>query len=397
MTAELRWTDLEQIEENFFQTIAETVPIMTWVSAADTRRIYISPQWLEFIGRTIAQELAREWAQGVHPDDHQQCVDTYRGAFRAPQSFQIEYRLRRADGQYRWLLERGVPWFSKDGVFSGFMGFCVDITDPRRRDEVLQAEHDELKQLVQERTKALSIASARLQEDITAQKLTEHSLVEQQAQLRMLASEVTVAQERERRRIAVGLHDEIGQVLALARLKIGELLEAQTAGRNLGLLENINELLGQAAKATRSATFELSSPVLHEIGLEAALQRLGDECQKRDGIRFDFKPHHPVTALTDRTRIVVYRAVRELFFNIEKHAQAHHVTLSVRKAGQYLQFSVEDDGVGTDTTCIGHGFGSAGGFGLFSIREQITGIGGRLEIVSSLGAGTRVVVAVPLG
>ena len=387
----------DRIGEKFFRTIVDTVPVMTWVSGTDAHRSYVSRQWLEFTGRTMAQELALGWAQGVHPDDFQRCVDTYRRAFLAHQQFQIEYLLRRADGAYRWLLERGVPWFTQHGVFAGYMGSCVDITDLKRRQEALQVAHNDLERVVQERTHALSVASARLQQDIETQKLSERRHKEQQAQLRALASEVTVAQERERRRIALGLHDDIGQALALARLKIGELHEAQSTGLNSGLLENIRDLLDQAARATRSATFELSCPILHELGLEAALQRLAEEFGKRDGIRFHFKPDHPMTALADRTRIVMYRAVRELFYNIEKHAQARHATLSIRRVGQHLQFSVEDDGVGTDTTCIGHGFGATRGLDLFSIREQVKGIGGCLEIVSSPGAGTQVVVAVPLG
>lgn len=397
-----RWTDPERIEEKFFRTMAETVPSMICVRGVDMRRIYVNRQWLEFTGRTMEQELATAYAQDMHPDEVQQCVDTYREALCIHQSIQIQYRLRRADGQYRWLLERGVPWYTQEDVFAGYMCSSVDITDLRRKQEALQAEHDDLERLVQERTNALSVANGRLQEDLAVQKLNELQFKElkfkqQKAQLRKLASEVMLAQERERRRIALVLHDDIGQVLALARLKTGELLESLSAASNLGLLESIRDLLDQAAQATRSATFELSSPILHELGLEAALQRLTEDFEKRHGIRFDFRPGRLATALDDRTQVIVYRAVRELFFNIVKHAQARYVTLSVRKAWHHLQISVEDDGVGTDTTRIGQGFGPSGGFGLFSISEQIKGIGGRLEIVSSLGVGTQVDIAVPLG
>jgi len=230
------------------------------------------------------------------------------------------------------------------------------------------------------------------------QKLAEFKLREQQAQLHALASEVTLAQERERRRIALGLHDDIGQVLALAKLKTGVLLELLSAGRDLELLENIRDLLDQAIQAIRSATFELSSPILHELGLEAALQRLIVEFEKRDSVRFHYKTDHQETKLAERARIIMYRVVRELFFNIIKHAKARHATLSIRKAGQYLNISVEDDGVGSDTTTrIDQGFTPSGGFGLFSISEQIQGIGGSLKIVSSSGAGTQVRIAVPWG
>lgn len=396
MEAELRWADAEQIEEKFFLTMTDTVPVMTCVRGVDARRIYVNRQWLEFTGRTMEQELAMEWEQGVHPDEVQKCVDAYLEVFRTQQSFQLEYRLRRVDGHYGWFMERGVPWYTQDEVFAGYMCSCFDITDIKRCQETLQAEHDELERLLQDRTNALSLANARLQEDIAKQKLTEHKLKEHQAQLSTLASEVTLAQEQERRRIALGLHDDIGQVLALAKLKTGELLESLSADRNLGLLENIRDLLDQATQATRSATFELSSPILHELGLEAALQRLAEEFEKRDGIRFHLNSDHQATALADRTRIIVYRVVRELFFNIVKHAKARQVTLSIRKAERCLQISVEDDGVGTDMTRIGQGFGPSGGFGLFSISEQMKGIGGRLEIESTPGVGTLVVVDVPL-
>lgn len=288
MTAELQLSDPQQIVETFFLTMADTVPVMTSVRGVDTCRIYVNRQWLEFTGRTMEQELAMEWEEGVHPDEVQQCVDTYREAIRTHQNFQIEYRLRRADGQYAWLLERGVPWFTQGQVFAGYMCSCFDITEFKRCQEVLQAEHNNLQRIVQDRTNELVVANARLQQDIAVQKLIEQRLEKQQAQLRRLASEVTLAQEQERRRIALGLHDDIGQVLALAKLKTGELLESLSAGRNLGLLENIRDLLDQATQATRSATFELSSPILHELGLESALQRLAEEFEKRHGIRFHF-------------------------------------------------------------------------------------------------------------
>lgn len=229
------------------------------------------------------------------------------------------------------------------------------------------------------------------------QKLAEFKLREQQAQLHALASEVALAQERERRRIALGLHDDIGQVLALAKLKTGVLLELLPASRDLELLENIRDLLDQAIQAIRSTTFELSSPILHELGLEAALKRLIVEFEKRGSVRFHYKTDHQETKLAERTQIIMYRVVRELFFNIIKHAKAGYATLSIRKAGQYLNISVEDDGVGSDTTRIGQGFAPSGGFGLFSISEQIQGIGGHLKIVSSPGAGTQVRIAVPWG
>ena len=213
----------------------------------------------------------------------------------------------------------------------------------------------------------------------------------------MLASEVSVAEERERRRIAISLHDDIGQVLALLQLKAGELTESEPDGRTGQLLKDIRNLVDQAARAARSATFELSSPILYELGLAAAIQSLGEQEAQQRGVAFHFKTGDQMIRLADNTPIVIFRIVRELLRNIWKHARAYNTTVSICRVGEYLQLTVEDDGVGFATTSIGRGFGPRGGFGLFSIREQITGIQGKFEIASSADAGTRVVVTAPLG
>jgi signal transduction histidine kinase len=241
------------------------------------------------------------------------------------------------------------------------------------------------------------MTNARLQSEIAKKKQAERQLIEQQAQLRALASEVLVAEERERRRIAIGLHDDIGQVLALIQLKVGELTESEPDGRTGQRLKDIRDLVNQVARATRSATFELSSPILYELGLEAAIQSLGEQQAQKAGPAFHFETDHQVTMLADDTRIMIFRIIRELLCNIRKHACACNATVSICRVGEYLQLSVEDDGVGFDTTSISRGHVPRRGFGLFSIREQIAGIGGRFEVVSSAGAGTRVVVAAPLG
>lgn len=377
--------------------IADTAPVMIWISGTDTRRISCNKRWLDFTGRTMEQERGLGWADGVHPEDHQRCVDTYLGAFRSRQRCRTQYRLRRADGQYRWFLDTAVPWFTEEGVFAGYVGAALDVTDLRQSNETLQAGHEALERLMHERTASLLVANTRLQHEIAEHKQAEHRLIEQQAQLRALASELSVAEERERRRIATRLHDEIGQVLALTKLRVGELLELDPTSHTRGLIENIRELVDQASQATRATTFELSSPLLYELGLEAAIQSLGEQIIQRHEIRFQFETDHRTASLADDTRIVLFRIARELLVNVHKHARAHIVSVSLRRVGEQLQLSVDDDGVGFEKTDMGHGFGPTGGFGLFSIGEQVRGIGGRLEVVSAPGAGTRVVVAIPTG
>ncbi|HZN11426.1 MAG TPA: ATP-binding protein, partial [Blastocatellia bacterium] len=138
---------LEESQERF-RTMADTAPVLIWMSDTDQRRNYFNRPWLEFTGRTMEQELGNGWAEGVHPDDHERCLDTYATAFDARRSFRLEYRLRRHDGEYRWVLNTGVPRFTPVGAFIGYIGSCIDITERieaeikrRRAEEQLSLLH----------------------------------------------------------------------------------------------------------------------------------------------------------------------------------------------------------------------------------------------------------------
>src|SRR6516162_1059925 len=128
---------LRESEERF-RSMADTAPVMIWVSGPDKGCIFFNKVWLDFRGRTMEQELGNGWAEGVHPDDPERCLAAYSSAFDARQSFQLEYRLRRADGMYRWLLDTGVPRFTADNVFHGYIGSCIDITERIRAEEERQ-------------------------------------------------------------------------------------------------------------------------------------------------------------------------------------------------------------------------------------------------------------------
>jgi PAS domain S-box-containing protein len=115
--------------EAWFHTLTNTAPVLVWVSGPDGLVTFVNLPWLQFTGRTLEQELGDGWAEGVHPDDHDRCLRTYRAAFDARQPFTMEYRLRRADGTYRWLVDTGVPRFAPDGAFLGYIGSVIDISD----------------------------------------------------------------------------------------------------------------------------------------------------------------------------------------------------------------------------------------------------------------------------
>ncbi|MBE9107284.1 PAS domain S-box protein, partial [Nostoc cf. edaphicum LEGE 07299] len=115
--------------EGRFRQMADTAPVLIWMSGTDKLCNYFNKPWLDFTGRTLEQEMGNGWTEGVHPDDFQRCLDTYTNAFDARQNFKMEYRLRRNDGEYRWLFDTGVPWFTPTGEFLGYIGSCVDIHD----------------------------------------------------------------------------------------------------------------------------------------------------------------------------------------------------------------------------------------------------------------------------
>jgi PAS domain S-box-containing protein len=121
-------------------TVANASPALFWTSGLDKGCDWFNQRWLEFTGRTMAQELGNGWAEGVHPDDFESCLATYVAAFDAREAFSMEYRLRRHDGEYRWLLDRGVPRYDADGQFLGFIGSCLDISEEKRIREALREQ-----------------------------------------------------------------------------------------------------------------------------------------------------------------------------------------------------------------------------------------------------------------
>ncbi len=131
--------------EQRFHTMADTAPVMIWVAGTDKFCNYFNQPWLQFTGRTLEQEIGNGWTEGVHRDDFQRCIDTYFTAFDARQPFTMEYRLRRFDGKYRWLLDTGNPRFNGDGSFAGYIGSCIDIGDRKQVEDKLRSSEEQLR------------------------------------------------------------------------------------------------------------------------------------------------------------------------------------------------------------------------------------------------------------
>ena len=238
-----------------------------------------------------------------------------------------------------------------------------------------------------------------LNQEIRVRKIAESQVAAYQENLRSLASALSLAEEKERRRLAVYLHDQIGHTLALANIKLEELQKAlpgQCPEFPAGELEKTGSLLEQAIRDTHSLTFKISSPILYELGLEAALEWLTEQLQKDHGISARFVADGQPQPLGDDVRVLIFQAVNELLVNVVKHAQAQNVEVSIRREGGNLKVGVGDDGVGFQMPQTKPGRREPCGFGLFSIRERLRPWGGVLEVQSEPGAGTHVILTVPL-
>mgnify|MGYP006280427453 CR=1 FL=1 len=234
--------------------------------------------------------------------------------------------------------------------------------------------------------------------DITARKDAEEALFQKQQQLRALASQLTLAEERERRRISTELHDQLGQTLAMATMKLGALMKNRPAGTALDELNVLRELLVSAIRQTRSLTFELSSPILHEVGLEAAVEQLCERMEAEHGVAFSAAGGGQQDFLDEDVKIFLFQVIRELLFNIVKHAKATQATVTFHRQKDHFVVTVTDNGVGIDCKPphASESFGPGGGFGLFNARERLDHIGGSFVIESQSGAGTCITMTVPV-
>ncbi|WP_179228352.1 PAS domain-containing protein [Leptolyngbya ohadii] len=146
-----------------FRHLADTAPVLVWMSGTDKLCNYFNKPWLDFTGRTMEQELGNGWTEGVHPDDFQHCLEIYTGSFDARQEFKMEYRLRRFDGEYRWVLDHGVPRFTPDGEFLGYIGSCIDIHDRKQAEDQIRRMNEELESRVKQRTEQLQATNKELE------------------------------------------------------------------------------------------------------------------------------------------------------------------------------------------------------------------------------------------
>lgn len=299
----------------------------------------------------------RTYASIIHPDDRCGVEGAVAAALERKDQYNIDYRLIVADGSQRWVHEQGMGVFSPDGRLLCLDGVIFDITAHRQANEALR---------------------------LNAEQLTS------------LTAELSLAEERERHRIATELHDQVGQTLIFSKMKLDSLsrsLSPESFGDQIRL---ISKCLDQSIQEIRSLTFQLSPPLLYEVGLEAAVEWLGEEFEQKYGLKVEFLDDGSKKPLDEETRVTLYQMVRELLQNVAKHAKAKSVKISVGKVSGKIEVIVADDGPGFDSLHNMWRNNKKDGFGLFNIRKRIEYLGGDLTIESEIGRGTSATLLLPI-
>lgn len=229
--------------------------------------------------------------------------------------------------------------------------------------------------------------------DVTTRKRRQETLRVYRRQLRALAAELARTEERERRRIATDLHDGVGQYLLAGKMKL-EYLGKKLEGQPARVLWEVVQILEMSIFETRSLIYQLSPPVLHELGLAAALEWQAARCRSRYGLEINFRDDSQPKPMNEEARTLLFRSACELLHNTHKHAKATRADIALSRGDGHLRLEVSDNGVGFDHFSVR--CGEARGFGLFSIRERLRLMGGRMEIQSRPRGGTRITLIYPL-
>jgi PAS domain S-box-containing protein len=333
--------------EERFRLVANTAPVMIWMSNPDKLRSYFNHPWLAFTGRPIEAELGNGWAEGVHPEDLARCIRTYTEAFDRRESFNMEYRLRRHDGEYRWVFDLGVPRFNSDGSFAGYIGSCIDVTE---------------------------------------RKLAETALGN-------MGRKLMEAQEQERTRIARELHDDVGQRIALLLAMLEGIREnvAALGGDARPRIQEAYEWLAEIGSDIQGISHRLHSSKLEYVGIVMAARGFCQELSAQQRVEIDFRHANVPSNLPKEVSLCLFRVLQEALQNAVKYSGVRHFTAELRGTSDEIHLTVSDCGTGFDKNqALAHQ-----GLGLISMRERVQMINGDFEIESERGQGTTIRVRAP--
>jgi Signal transduction histidine kinase len=287
----------------------------------------------------------------------------------------MEAVVERPDGIRVPVLPYPTPLRDAAGTLVGGVNMLVEITDRKQAEKQLRQLAADSERLVTERT---------------------HELLCSQERLRALASDLTLTEQRERRRLATELHDYLAQLVVASRLRVSQAIPRIQDPVISASLTNVDQMLDQALTYTRSLVAELSPHILYRFGLAKSLVWLGDQ-MKQHALHVVVTPGSDSFTLPDDQAVLLFQSVRELLFNVVKHSGTDQasITINVDECNE-LWICVEDNGIGFDVTALSRSQDSHSKFGLLSIRERMELLGGECEVSSSPGAGTLAILRLPL-
>jgi PAS domain S-box-containing protein len=330
-----------------FRRIANAAPVMIWMSAVEKQITYLNQTWLDYTGRALEASLGQRWTGALHVDDLPRYREVYEKAFEQRERFELEHRLRRHDGEHRWVVTVGVPRYDGDGSFTGYIGTTVDITERKLAEEALST---------------------------VSQKLIE-------------------AHEEEGARIARELHDDINQRLTVVNLNLDRLKQNSSASpADLERIGKVRQQIVDLVTDIQALSHRLYPPRLEFLGLEAAAAGLCDELSTRHGITIDVHVENIPKALPPEISLSLYRVLQEALQNVVKHCASAHAHVSVSGHHDTVTMTIQDSGAGFDPQEAMRG----PGLGLTSMKERLKVVGGQLSIHSQRGLGTTIHAVAPL-
>ncbi len=315
------------------------------------------------------------WFDRIHPDDRDRVEAAAARALAGGDGvFDEEYRLTFPEGEVRWVYVRSRTVFAPAGA-SGeerrperVVGTVQDVTEQHRAEEAIRRLNQTLEERVEERTREVRALSARL----------------------------AIAEQEERQRVAQLLHDDLQQQLFGLGLTLGLVRSARSEAEADELFDQIEQIHDQATALTRSLVVELSPPVLESTQLEDILRWLAFHKEEQHGLAVEVEVEGPCEVPFRPARVLLYQVLQEVLFNVVKHAGTRHARLRAWQESGQAVVEIGDDGDGFDVDTLEDRPQAGGGFGLPSVRERVEQVGGRVEIVSVPGDGTRVTIRVPV-
>jgi PAS domain S-box-containing protein len=327
-----------------FRSMVDTAPVMVWMADATSLCTFFNKPWLEFTGRRLREEEGSGWSAGVHPQDRERWAAQYDSAFAAHRSFTREYRLRRNDGVYRWVLESGLPRYGSNAEFLGYIGSCIDITDRKEAED----------------------------------------------RVRQMSAQLLHAQETERFRIGQELHDDLAQRAAALSMGLKHLARTSDEREKL-VFEELQEQSMDLCRGIALISHQLRPAALETLGLAAALRSLCSQSTS-DTHTITLYCNRNLPQLSDVTAISLYRIAQEAIRNALKHSGAARVDVELGVSRSTVILSIKDNGCGFVVEPA-----ALSGLGLSGMAERMRNVNGNLNIVSAPGQGTTVQVTVPIG